>query len=511
MLNRYAQLALRNMARSLGRLAFAGFAVWAGVHISFIPGTNASFSDEEAVSGNAFSAGYWIPTLSMSVTPVSPDGDDGFYETTPCVTLSYAGLSSGTATIWYELSDDGDPVSGGTRYSGTCIPIPDGDPTHFQAIAVSDVNLAWTSAVVSEDFKVDTSSVSPGDVLINEVMWMGSSESTSDEWIELYNTTGHDISIKNWNIEGAVSGPGGHLEISGGPGGPSDDIVIPAHGYFLIAHYDDSHSNSALAVDPDLVKSNLSLHNTYSTNGSLILKDENGDTIDKTPTPVNSNWPAGYNDSSFKKSMERNADPGDGTDANDWHTCEDSGCMDDDFWKSETAGDYGTPKAENLSENEGSNHDFSGVSHEDTEVELPPTEILQEIFDPVKEESTDERKESDENGEKSSDGEEVEEQPVEALPVVSEADVLIPFPVDAVHVEDILKDVAVSDDVTGSEPTSESDTKSENAPTQEEVKQEDVEEEDADEEDAKEDNEDSNDEGSDGKNEDEDISDADDE
>ena len=31
------------------------------------------------------------------------------------------------------------------------------------------------------------------DVVINEVMWMGSSSHTADEWIELRNMTSHDI------------------------------------------------------------------------------------------------------------------------------------------------------------------------------------------------------------------------------------------------------------------------------------------------------------------------------
>ena len=36
-------------------------------------------------------------------------------------------------------------------------------------------------------------------VVINEVMWSGSSLSTDDQWIELRNTTDKDINIGKWN------------------------------------------------------------------------------------------------------------------------------------------------------------------------------------------------------------------------------------------------------------------------------------------------------------------------
>ena len=119
-------------------------------------GTTASFfTDETDISGITFTAGSWLPTLAMSVTPASPNGKGGSYRTTPCVTLSYAGLSSGNATIYYEFSNDGDPKSGGSVSSGICVPIPDGNPTYFQAVAVNDENDAWRSDVLTASFMVD--------------------------------------------------------------------------------------------------------------------------------------------------------------------------------------------------------------------------------------------------------------------------------------------------------------------------------------------------------------------
>lgn len=185
---------------------------------------------------------------------------------------------------------------------------------------------------------------SSGDVVINEVMWMGSTSSTADEWIELRNMTDRDIDISNWRVDNAVSGGGGHLEIPA-------NYTISAHGYFLIANYNTDDSHSALNVQADLKATNLSLNNNYDDNGTLILKDKAQNMIDSTPTPVSDDWPAGINSGGLRQSMERNDTPGDGTQVASWHTCLDSGCRSTAFWDSE-GNNYGTPKAANLSSND---------------------------------------------------------------------------------------------------------------------------------------------------------------
>lgn len=148
----------RAIWRSAFRTVFVVLAATLVWRTGTVPGTNAFFSDSARINGNSVSAGMWIPVLSVdSVVPVAPNGTNGFYNTRPCVKLSYEGLSFGAATIWYEFSDDGDPKAGGTEYElGACIDIPDGNPTNFQAVAIHDMNHDWRSAVVSRDFKVDT-------------------------------------------------------------------------------------------------------------------------------------------------------------------------------------------------------------------------------------------------------------------------------------------------------------------------------------------------------------------
>ncbi|MCK5598490.1 lamin tail domain-containing protein [bacterium] len=73
---------------------------------------------------------------------------------------------------------------------------------------------------------------SAGDVVINEISWMGTSASTSDEWIEFYNTTGSDIDIANWSIYGADTGVTLNFSVADG----ESTTVIPAGGYLVYAN-----------------------------------------------------------------------------------------------------------------------------------------------------------------------------------------------------------------------------------------------------------------------------------
>ncbi|MCK5598921.1 lamin tail domain-containing protein [bacterium] len=72
----------------------------------------------------------------------------------------------------------------------------------------------------------------PGDVVINEIAWAGTSGSTSDEWIELYNTTDAPIDIAAWSIYGADTGV--VLNISAADG--NNTTIIPAKGYLIYAN-----------------------------------------------------------------------------------------------------------------------------------------------------------------------------------------------------------------------------------------------------------------------------------
>jgi len=54
--------------------------------------------------------------------------------------------------------------------------------------------------------QIFVSSREPLSVVINEIAWMGTRASSSDEWIEFYNATSEDIDIINWSIFWAKTG-----------------------------------------------------------------------------------------------------------------------------------------------------------------------------------------------------------------------------------------------------------------------------------------------------------------
>lgn len=151
-------------------------------------------------------------------------------------------------------------------------------------------------------------SVNPGDVVINEIMWMGSYDNsgtgdTYDEFIELRNKTANSISLANWKITGSgistITIPSGYS--------------IPANGYFVIAR------NNAKAFPSADYYTGTAL-NISNTAFQLELRDSLNNLID---TANNGGAPlAGLNDTTNKirRSMERRANATDGTVSGSWYT-----------------------------------------------------------------------------------------------------------------------------------------------------------------------------------------------
>lgn len=65
-------------------------------------------------------------------------------------------------------------------------------------------------------------------VLINEIAWMGTDVSSTNEWIELYNSDANPIDISGWKIDADDGSPS--IPLSG---------IISSKGYFLIERTDD--------------------------------------------------------------------------------------------------------------------------------------------------------------------------------------------------------------------------------------------------------------------------------
>ena len=225
-----------------------------------------------------------------------------------------------------------------------------------------------------------------GDVVINEIMWMGSSASYTDQWIELRNTTDEDIDVGQWIVENGEEA-NQNLML------PANS-VIPANDLFVLYRRNPQSPNSA--VDNGLPNNqirqsgSLNLANDYDNNGALVLRTPDGTLIDQTPEPTSASWPHGKSDPGEKRwSMQRGANPSDGTDPDHWYTC-DPDVLDADgtltqmqgYWKSGTDINCGTPGQENLSSNDPTKDSYQPATNDDSK--------------PVEDETEDEPKNRDE-------------------------------------------------------------------------------------------------------------------
>lgn len=178
-----------------------------------------------------------------------------------------------------------------------------------------------------------TPGVGAGSVVINELMWMGTSTSTYDEWVELRNMTGEAIDLTGWVIENAGESGTPNVTLSG---------TISANGYFLLANYADTSSAIKDGVVPNQVSASIS----FAEGGEqLRLKKADSTLIDSTPNGV---WPAGEKTDTIKHSMERYDPPGDGSLGASWHTCTNEACNDGTYWDAADGYNYGTPGSGNL-------------------------------------------------------------------------------------------------------------------------------------------------------------------
>ena len=105
----------------------------------------------------------------------------------------------------------------------------------------------------------------PGPVVISELMWSGSTASSADEWIELYNASDAAIDLAGWTLT-YRSGDENKVMLV------LDAGSIPPGQTFLIANYAADHKNSLLAVEPQRVDAAVSLPNT-----KLLLHLYDGD------------------------------------------------------------------------------------------------------------------------------------------------------------------------------------------------------------------------------------------
>lgn len=154
------------------------------------------------------------------------------------------------------------------------------------------------SLLIAAVFASGAFAASPGDVVITEVAWMGTTGSTSNEWIELYNTTGSSISLTSWTLKAADNTPS--VTLSGS---------IAAYGYYLLERTDD---NSVPGITADKIYTGA----MTDTGEQLVLRDA-GNTVIDTANQIGS-WFAGT--TTNRATMARSDVTLSGTTSSSWHT-----------------------------------------------------------------------------------------------------------------------------------------------------------------------------------------------
>lgn len=143
-------------------------------------------------------------------------------------------------------------------------------------------------------------------IIFSEINWAGSKESPNNEWIEIKNNSGKDISLDGWQILSADK----NIKII-----LSGENIIPAGNLYLLERTDDASAQDAAAD---------TIYSGALSNNGAGLKIFSDDCSLSDEIDASNKWPAG--NSSERKTMERSV-----LDLS-WHT-------------SSVAG--GTPKKEN--------------------------------------------------------------------------------------------------------------------------------------------------------------------
>ena len=112
--------------------------------------------------------------------------------------------------------------------SSSSAPTPTPTPTSSPSVT--------PSPTPSPSPEPDGDTANLGDVLINEITWMGTASSANDEWIELYNTTNQTINLTGWTLKAQDETP--DITFSGS---------ISPLGFFLLERTSDGTLSSVHA------------------------------------------------------------------------------------------------------------------------------------------------------------------------------------------------------------------------------------------------------------------------
>lgn len=241
--------------------------------------------------------------FTMTVTAYSSSDDSE-------VITSYDGTVSVTASAGQMSGEDADqPIVDGVA----SMTVQNNTPNPSVTLTVRDDFYPAISGSIEVEIRPVGDTAGPRDVVINEVNWYGNGLTAEDEWIELHNTSGAELNVSGWVIEGAGSGTGNYTIDGGTLLGPGEFLVIGE-----LQGPDVDGQRTSLTGVAGVQLGTLSLTNTPGE--QLSLRDIDGNLIDQTPPTT---WPAG--DSARLRSMERRdgvtgGGYTDGSQAGAWYT-----------------------------------------------------------------------------------------------------------------------------------------------------------------------------------------------
>lgn len=240
-------------------------------------------------------------TPTNTLTPTETETHTPTYTPTDTPTETYTPTPSDTATLTNTPTDT--PTNTPTQTpSDTTTFTPThtatDTPTDTPTLTPTDTHTPTFTSTPTGTATDTPTTIPAGVVVINEVAWSGTSASSSDEWMELYNTTNGAINLNGWTLQASDGTP--NIALSG---------TIPAHGYYLLERSDD---NTVSDIAADKIYTGA----LENSNEPLTLRDGAANVID-TANGDDGAWPAGTN--APPCSMERMDALQPDTDAN-WKT-----------------------------------------------------------------------------------------------------------------------------------------------------------------------------------------------
>ncbi|MBI1975573.1 MAG: lamin tail domain-containing protein [Candidatus Vogelbacteria bacterium] len=126
-------------------------------------------------------------------------------------------------------------------------------------------------------------------VFVNEIAWMGTAVSASDEWIELRNDSASAVSLAGWTLSWDIETANPRrVELAG---------TIAGNGYFLLERTDDG-------TLPQIVADQVYAGALDNGGEDIVLKDSGGAEVERVSFLVDG-WPAG--DNTTKDTMQKSA------------------------------------------------------------------------------------------------------------------------------------------------------------------------------------------------------------